>query len=70
MSNAKKGPKTSFNVYKEFSDVELDAQIIVATMTHFDMKDINGKFFLLDKQKRSDLPTAKTNSHYNLYFNI
>jgi len=42
MSNAKKGPRNSFNAYKEFSDVELDAQIVVATMTHFGMQDING----------------------------
>ena len=43
MSNAKKGPETSFNAYKEYSDVELDAQIVLCTMTYFQMKSFDGK---------------------------
>ena len=49
MSNAKKGPKDAFNAYKDYSDVELDAQMVLSTMTYFDMKSIDGKlhFFLV-----------------------
>ena len=43
MSNAKKGSHAAFNDYKDFSDLELDSQIIVATMAFFDMKSIDGK---------------------------
>jgi len=42
MSNAKSGPKDAFNAYKDFSDVELDAQIVASAMLHFEMKDIDG----------------------------
>ena len=42
MTNAKKGPKDAFNAYKDFSDVELDAQIVAATMVHFNMETIDG----------------------------
>ena len=43
MSNAKKGPVLAFNAYKEFTDVELDAEIVVCVMTHFGMECVNGK---------------------------
>lgn len=46
MSNAKKGPVMGFNAYKEFSDVELDAQIVVSAMTYFQMKNIDGKWLI------------------------
>lgn len=35
-----------FNAYKEFSDVELDAQIVVSAMTYFQMKNIDGKWLI------------------------
>jgi len=47
MSNAKKGPGSEFNAYKEFSDVELDAQIIACCMVHFKMKSIDGKIIIV-----------------------
>ena len=42
MTNAKTGPKDASNAHKDFSDVELDAQIVASAMVHFDMKDIDG----------------------------
>ncbi len=42
-SNSKKGPHKAFNAYKEFSDKELDAQIVAATMEYFEMKEFEGK---------------------------
>jgi len=47
-SNAKKGPAKDFNSYKDFSDVELDAQVIACSMVHFKMENINGKYDLID----------------------
>ena len=44
MSNAKKGPIQDFNAYQEFTDVELDAQILACCMIHFGMKTIDGNF--------------------------
>ncbi|XP_066929560.1 uncharacterized protein [Clytia hemisphaerica] len=41
MTNAKSGPKKAFNAYKDFSDVELDSQIVACAMVHFDMKNID-----------------------------
>ena len=41
-TNAKKGAKEDFNAYKEFSDIETDALIVAATMTHFNMQKIEG----------------------------
>ena len=43
-SNAKKGPHKSFNAYKEFSDIDLDAQVTVCAMTHFGMSNIDGRY--------------------------
>lgn len=42
-SNAKKGPHQAFNAYKDFSDKELNAQVIAATMTHFQMQSYDGE---------------------------
>ena len=50
MSNAKKGPTKDFNSYKDFTDVELDAQIITCAMTHFEMKKIEGMYPKLKKK--------------------
>ena len=47
MSNAKKGPIKDFNAYQEFTDVELDGQILACCMVHFDMKTIDG-IYLID----------------------
>ena len=38
-TNAKKGPHKAYNAYKEYSDKELNAQIVEMTMTYFGMKD-------------------------------
>ena len=43
MTNAKKGPKKDFNAYKDFSEVELDAQIIICCIMYFGMETIDGK---------------------------
>ena len=42
-SNAKKGPNQAYNAYKDFSDKELNAQVIAATMTYFEMKSFDSK---------------------------
>jgi len=41
-TNAKKGPKEDFNAYKDFTEIETDALVITATLTHFKMKNIDG----------------------------
>jgi len=43
MSNAKKGPDKDYNAYRDFCDVELDAQIIMCTLAHFKMTSCDGK---------------------------
>ena len=43
MTNAKKGPLHDMNAYKEFSDAELDAQIVAYCMVLFYMKTFDGK---------------------------
>jgi hypothetical protein len=45
-SNAKKGPKEDLNAFKEFTDIETDAQLIVAAMSHFNMKKFEGKLII------------------------
>ena len=45
-SNAKKGPHDAYNAYRDFTDKETDAQIISATMKHFNMEKIDGKFLI------------------------
>ena len=46
-SNAKKGPHSAFNAYKEFTDKELDGLIIAAAMNEFKMKLFDGKIISL-----------------------
>lgn len=41
-TNAKKGPHKSFNAYKDYSDKELNGQIVAMTMTYFQMNDYAG----------------------------
>ena len=41
-SNAKMGPKKNYNAYRNYTDMETDAQIIVMSMDYFNMTDING----------------------------
>ena len=51
MSNAKKGPHKSFNAFKDYSDKELNAQIVAMTMTYFQMQDYGGMLnYCVDKQ--------------------
>lgn len=45
-TNAKKGAKEDFIAFKEFTDVETDSLIVSATMTHFEMKKIDGSHIL------------------------
>ena len=42
MSNAKSGPDKKFNAFTDFTDVELDSQIIVSSMVHFGMESMEG----------------------------
>ena len=42
MTNAKKGPKKDYNAYKDFSDAELEAQVISCAMVHFNMEKMEG----------------------------
>ena len=42
-SNAKKGPHDAYNAYRDFTDKETDAQIISATMKHFNMEKSLGR---------------------------
>ncbi|XP_066910178.1 uncharacterized protein [Clytia hemisphaerica] len=44
-TNAKKGPHKAFNAYSEYTDKELDAQIVSIAMTYFGMKNIEGEYF-------------------------
>lgn len=41
-TNAKKGPEAAYNAYKEFNDKETDAEIVAATMVHFNMNKVTG----------------------------
>lgn len=41
-SNAKKGPAKEYNAYKDYSDMELDTQIIASAMVHFSMTNMEG----------------------------
>ena len=44
-TNAKKGPKTDYNAYKDFHDREIDAHILASFMKFAGMKSISGKLF-------------------------
>lgn len=44
-SNAKKGPAKEYNAYKDYSDMELDSQVIASTMVHFSMTESEGIHF-------------------------
>ena len=37
------GPHANYNAYRDYNDIETDAQIIAMAMTYFDMKNIDGK---------------------------
>lgn len=43
MGNAKKGPEKDFNAFKDFTDVELNSQIILCCMVYFKMTSMDGK---------------------------
>jgi len=43
-SNAKKGPAKEYNAYKDYSDMELDTQVISCAMAHFSMEKMEGIF--------------------------
>ena len=44
-SNAKKGPHNAFNAYSEFSDKELDGQIIAIALNYFGIDCVEGRNF-------------------------
>ena len=44
-SNAKKGPHSNYNAYKDFSDKELDSQICTMAMEYFNMDFFSGKWY-------------------------
>ena len=41
-SNAKQGPHTAFNAYKEFLQKDTAALFLAAAMEHFGLKDVGG----------------------------
>lgn len=54
-TNAKKGAKEDFNAFKEFTDIETDSLVLVAAMTHFKMKKVDGMnvfYFVIKQYKR------------------
>lgn len=46
-TNAKKGPAKEYNAYKDFSDIELDTQVVICSMIHFSMEKMEGKILLI-----------------------
>lgn len=52
-SNAKKGPAKEYNAYKDYSDMELDTQVIASTMAHFSMTQIEGKIINFKKYSQN-----------------
>ncbi|XP_066918127.1 uncharacterized protein [Clytia hemisphaerica] len=63
MTNAKRGPHHAFNDYKDFSDVELDAQILAATMAYFNMETVD------DDPVPADIKKGNPKEKHEWFFN-
>ena len=42
-SNAKQGPHSAYNAYKEFFTTDTTALLLAASMEHFGLQDVAGK---------------------------
>lgn len=57
-TNAKKGPAKEYNAYKDFSDIELDTQVIASAMVHFSMEKMEGITYIVETQIQSVNPIS------------